>query len=130
MNEIFIFKMNVIRGLRSSNVTVGTENVLFSFPAIGVGFRRFKGLVLIRIANAFTAPAAAVPVQFQFNDNIGSYVLNVTGYNGEAVTSETLLGTGVYLAFVDGGANSIQLMTGVGAAAAATVQNQTNQTNP
>lgn len=130
MFETALFNINGVRGIRSSNVTVGTENVLFSFPTIGVGFRRFRGLLLIRIANIFTAPAAAVPVQFQFNDNIGSYVLNVTGYNGEAVTSETLLGTGVYLAFVDGGANFIQLMTGVGAAAAATVQNQTNQTNP
>ena len=121
MNEFLValFNMNGIRGLRSSNVTVGSDSVLFTFPTIGVGFRKFKGLVLIRIANSFTAPTAAVPVQFQFNDSIGSYVLDVTGYNDEAVTSETLLGTGVYLAFVDGSNNTIQLMTGVGSAAAA-----------
>lgn len=126
MFETALFNMNGIRGLRSSNVTVGTENVLFSFPTIGVGFRRFKGLVLIRIANTFTAPAAAVPVQFQFNDNIGSYVLDVTGYNDVAVTTETLQGTGVYLAFVDGSTSSIQLMTGVGEATEAAMQTQQN----
>lgn len=120
MFETALFNINGVRGIRSSNVTVGTENVLFSFPTIGVGFRRFRGLLLIRIANTFTAPADAVPVQFQFNDNIGSYTLDVTGYNGVAVTSGTLQGTGVYLAFVDGPSSSIQLMTGVGTAATAT----------
>lgn len=69
----------------------------------------FSGLIAVKVENTFTAPETAVPVYFTTQGVSGSTV-QLTTFDGEAVTTTTWTGTGIHLVFYDREDNVLQLI--------------------
>ena len=91
----------------SSNVSVTTEAVVYTFPANSFASRSYIGSVFVDIAQAVPAGAATtLPIVFETN----GVQQAVTTYNGEALTVADLPGTGVYEFFYNKRANRLRIM--------------------
>lgn len=96
--------------LSSNSVTVGTTEVSFDFTNHRNVGRPYRGLVIIRLAQAIpTGTTATLPIQFTSG---GGNVQAVTTFNGDPVTVEDIPGTGVYLLWYESQTNTLQLLTG------------------
>lgn len=100
-----------IPAVRSLSVTVTTTEVQFDFnnhPNIG---RPFRGLIVVNLAQAIpTGTTATLPIVFTSN---GSNALQLTGYNGAAITVADIKGIGIYLVWHESQTNTLQLVTGI-----------------
>jgi hypothetical protein len=96
--------------LSSNSVTVGTTAVSFDFTNHRNVGRPYRGLVIIRLAQAIpTGTTATLPIQFTSG---GGNVQAVTTFNGDPVTVADIPGTGVYLLWYESQTNTLQLLTG------------------
>ena len=81
--------------LSSNSVSVTANNVSFDFNAHRNLGRPFRGLVIVRLAQAIpTGTTATLPIVFTSD---GGNAKTVTTFNGEAVTVADIPGTGVYV---------------------------------
>ena len=81
--------------LSSNSVSVGTTAVSFDFTNHRNVGRPYRGLVIIRLAQAIpTGTTATLPIQFTSN---GGNMQSVTTFNGDPVTVADIPGTGVYV---------------------------------
>lgn len=96
--------------LSSNSVSVGTTAVSFDFTNhINVG-RPYRGLVIVRLAQAIpTGTTATLPIQFTSN---GGNIQAVTTFSGDPVTVADIPGTGVYVLWFESQTNTLQLLTG------------------
>ncbi len=97
--------------LSSLGVSVSTTQVAFDFNNhVNVG-RPFRGLLIIRLAQAIpTGTTATLPIVFTSN---GGNAQAVTTFNGEPVTVGDIAGTGVYLFWYEAQTNTLQLLTAI-----------------
>lgn len=87
--------VNGIPTLSSNSVSVSTTNVAFDFNNHRNVGRPFRGLVIVRLAQAIpTGTTATLPIVFTSD---GGNAKAVTTFNGEAVTVADIPGTGVYV---------------------------------
>lgn len=96
--------------LSSNTVTVGTTAVSFDFTNHRNVGRPYRGLVIIRLAQAIpTGTTTTLPIQFT---SAGGNAQAVTTFNGAAVTVADIPGTGVYLFWYESQTNTLQILTG------------------
>jgi hypothetical protein len=97
--------------ISSNSVTVGTTQVAFDFnnhPTVG---QPFRGIVVVRLNQAIPAgTTSTLPITFTSD---GANTVNLVGFNGNNITVADLTGSGIYLVFVDGQSNTVQLLTGI-----------------
>ena len=87
--------VNGIPTLSSNSVSVSTTNVAFDFNNHRNVGRPFRGLVIVRLAQAIPAgTTATLPIVFTSD---GGNAKTVTTFNGESVTVADIPGTGVYV---------------------------------
>lgn len=99
---------NGIPCLRSTAVNVTATEVRFDFNSHRNVGRPFVGLVLAQLAQAIpTGTTATLPVVFTTE---GGNPANVTTYDGDNVTVADILGTGVYLVWVNTPTGEVQLI--------------------
>jgi len=91
--------------LEATGVTVGTDNVTFSFNPHAFLSYPFLGLILFKLPS-YTAPATAVPVVFNTNGRTQA----LTTLGGSAVTSAQVNEAGIYLAVYDSTTSTLQLI--------------------
>lgn len=97
--------------LETTGVTVGTNDVQFSFNNHPFLFRNFNGLLLIKISQQIpTGTTATLPIVFNTN---GTRQRNVTKIGGTNVLVSDITGTGIYLAYYESDTNTLQLLTGI-----------------
>lgn len=109
-NPFIMANRNGIPRLETTGVTVGTNDVRFSFRRHQFLSSPFSGLILFRLAQAIpTGTTGTLPVMFETN----SVAKNVTKIGGENVTASEITGTGVYLAFYESSSDTLQLLTGI-----------------
>lgn len=106
------FSINVnasgIPCLRSTAVNVTATEVRFDFNSHRNVGRPFVGLVLVQLAQAIpTGTTATLPIVFTTE---GGNPANVTTYDGDNVTVGDILGTGVYLVWVNTQTGEVQLV--------------------
>ena len=91
----FITVNGGIPTLSSNSVSVGTTNVSFDFTSHRNVGRPYRGLVIVRLAQAIpTGTTATLPIQFTSD---GGSAQAVTTFNGDPVTVADIPGTGVYV---------------------------------
>ena len=96
--------------LSSNSVSVTANNVSFDFNAHRNLGRPFRGLVIVRLAQAIpTGTTATLPIVFTSD---GSNAKAVTTFNGEPVTVADIPGTGVYVLWYESQTDTLQLLTG------------------
>ena len=87
--------VNGIPTLSSNSVSVGSANVAFDFNNHRNIGRPFRGLLIMRLAQAIPAGTTdTLPIVFTSG---GSNPKEVTTLNGDAVTVADISGTGVYV---------------------------------
>ena len=97
--------------LSSNTVSVGTTAVSSDFTNHRNVGRPYRGLVIIRLAQAIPAgTTTTLPIQFTSG---GSNVQAVTTFNGDPVTVADIPGTGVYVLWYESQTNTLQLLTGI-----------------
>lgn len=102
--------VNGIPTLSSNSVSVSTTNVAFDFNNHRNVGRPFRGLVIVRLAQAIpTGTTATLPIVFTSD---GGNAKTVTTFNGEAVTVADIPGTGVYVLWYESQTDTLQLLTG------------------
>ena len=103
--------VNGIPTLSSNSVSVGTAQVAFDFNNHRNVGRPFRGLIIIRLAQAIPAgTTTTLPIQFTSD---GGNAQPVTTFNGDAVTVADIPGTGVYLFWYESQTNTLQLLSGI-----------------
>lgn len=113
--QVLPLRINVnqlgIPTISSNSVTVGTTQVAFDFnnhPTVG---QPFRGIVVVRLNQAIPAgTTTTLPITFTSD---GANTVNLVGFNGNNITVADLAGSGIYLVFVDGQSNTVQLLTGI-----------------
>ena len=96
--------------LSSNSVSVTANNVSFDFNAHRNLGRPFRGLVIVRLAQAIpVGTTATLPIVFTSD---GGNAKTVTTFNGEAVTVADIPGTGVYVLWYESQTDTLQLLTG------------------
>ena len=96
--------------LSSNSVSVTANNVSFDFNAHRNLGRPFRGLVIVRLAQAIpTGTTATLPIVFTSD---GGNAKPVTTFNGEPVTVADIPGTGVYVLWYESQTDTLQLLTG------------------
>lgn len=106
------FIINVNRSgipcLRSTAVNVTATEVRFDFnshPNVG---RPFVGLIVVQLAQPIPAgTTATLPIVFTTD---GGNPANLTTYDGANVTAADILGTGVFLVWVNTQTGDVQLL--------------------
>lgn len=99
--------VNGIPTLSSNSVTVGTTQVAFDFNNHRNVGRPFRGLIIIRLAQAIpTGTTATLPIVFTSD---GSNTQTLTKENGEAVTVADIPGTGIYILWFESQTNTLQV---------------------
>jgi hypothetical protein len=102
--------INGIPTLSSNSISVGTTNVAFDFNNHRNVGRPFRGLLIVRIAQAIPAGTTdTLPIVFTSG---GSNPKAVTTFNGDAVTVADIPGTGVYILWYESQTDTLQLLTG------------------
>lgn len=98
---------NGIPTLSSNSVTVGTTQVAFDFNNHRNVGRPFRGLIIIRLAQAIpTGTTTTLPIVFT-SDRGNTQAL--TKENGEAVTVADIPGTGIYILWFESQTNTLQV---------------------
>ena len=96
--------------LSSNSVSVTANNVSFDFNAHRNLGRPFRGLLIVRLAQAIPAGTTdTLPVVFTSD---GSNAKAVTTFNGDPVTVADIPGTGVYILWYESQSDTLQLLTG------------------
>lgn len=96
--------------LSSNSVSVTTTNVTFDFNNHRNVGRPFRGLVIVRLAQAIPAGTTdTLPIIFTSG---GGNAQEVTTFNGEPVTVADIPGTGVYILWYESQTDTLQLLTG------------------
>lgn len=102
--------INGIPTLSSNSVSVGSANVAFDFNNHRNVGRPFRGLLIVRLAQAIPAGTTdTLPIVFTSG---GSNPKEVTTFNGDAVTVADIPGTGVYILWYESQTDTLQLLTG------------------
>lgn len=102
--------INGIPTLSSNSVSVSTTSVAFDFNNHRNVGRPFRGLLIVRLAQAIpTGTTDTLPVVFTSD---GSNAKPVTTFNGDAVTVADIPGTGVYVLWYESQSDTLQLLTG------------------
>ena len=87
--------INGIPTLSSNSVSVTATNVSFDFNNHRNVGRPFRGLLIVRLAQAIPAGTTdTLPIQFTSD---GSNAKPITTFNGDVVTVADIPGTGVYV---------------------------------
>lgn len=115
MGTILPIYINVNRtgipALRSLAVTVGTADVRYDFNNHANVGNPFRGLIIINLAQSIpTGTTTTLPIVFTSD---GSNAMELTTFNGDAVTVADIAGTGIYLVWYESGSNTLQLVTGI-----------------
>lgn len=101
--------VNGIPALRSTAINVNTTDVRFDFNSHRNVGRPFVGVIAVQLAQSIpTGTTATLPIVFTTE---GGNPATLTTYNGEEVTVADILGTGVYLVWVDSQSGVVQLLT-------------------
>lgn len=99
-----------IPNIQTTNVTVNTANVVFSFAPHRYVNEFFQGIIAVKINNAIPDDATdTLPIVFETVGIAGSTV-NLKILGGEDATVADITGTGVYLVFYDRATNILQLL--------------------
>lgn len=99
--------VNGIPTLSSNSVTVGTTQVAFDFNNHRNVGRPFRGLIIIRLAQAIPAgTTTTLPIVFTSD---GDNTQALTKENGEAVTVADIPGTGIYILWFESQTNTLQV---------------------
>lgn len=102
--------INGIPTLSSNSVSVGSANVAFDFNNHRNVGRPFRGLLIVRLAQAIPAGTTdTLPIVFTSG---GSNPKEITTFNGDAVTVADIPGTGVYILWYESQTDTLQLLTG------------------
>lgn len=102
--------VNGIPTLSSNSVAVTTTNVAFDFNNHRNIGRPFRGLLIVRLAQAIPdGTTATLPIVFTSD---GGNSTPVTTFSGEAITVADIPGTGVYILWYESQSNTLQLLTG------------------
>ena len=102
--------INGIPTLSSNSISVGSANVAFDFNNHRNVGRPFRGLLIVRFAQAIPAGTTdTLPIVFTSG---GSNPKEVTTFNGDAVTVADIPGTGVYILWYESQTDTLQLLTG------------------
>lgn len=102
--------VNGIPTLSSNSVSVTTTAVSFDFNNHRNVGRPFRGLLIVRLAQAIPAGTTdTLPIIFTSD---GSNATPVTTFNGDPVTVADIPGTGVYILWYESQSNTLQLLTG------------------
>ena len=102
--------INGIPTLSSNSVSVGSANVAFDFNNHRNVGRPFRGLLIVRLAQAIPAGTTdTLPIVFTSG---GSNPKEVTTFNEDAVTVADIPGTGVYILWYESQTDTLQLLTG------------------
>lgn len=103
--------VNGIPALSSLAVNVSTTQVAFDFNNHRNVGSPYRGLLIIRLAQAIpTGTTTTLPIVFTSG---GGNAITLTGFNGDAVTSADLPGTGIYLVWYESQTGTLQLLTGI-----------------
>lgn len=103
--------VNGIPTLSSNSVSVSATQVAFDFNNHRNVGRPYRGLIVIRLAQAIPAGTTdTLPVVFTSD---GGSVQTLTTFNGDAITVADISGTGVYLVWFESQTNNLQLLTGI-----------------
>lgn len=101
---------NGIVTVSSNSVSVGTAAVSFDFTNHRNLGAPYRGLLVVRLAQAIPAgTTATLPIQFTSD---GGNAQPVTTFNGDTVTVADIPGTGVYLFWYESQTNTLQILTG------------------
>ena len=96
--------------LSSNSVSVTATNVAFDFNNHRNVGRPFRGLLIVRLAQAIPAGTTdTLPIVFTSD---GSNSTPVTTFNGDPVTVADIPGTGVYVLWYESQSDTLQLLTG------------------
>lgn len=99
--------VNGIPTLSSNSVSVGTAQVAFDFNNHRNVGRPFRGLIIIRLAQAIpTGTTATLPIVFTSD---GGNTQALTKENGEPVTVADIPGTGIYILWFESQINTLQV---------------------
>lgn len=99
--------VNGIPTLSSNSVSVGTAQVAFDFNNHRNVGRPFRGLIIIRLAQAIPAgTAGTLPIVFTSD---GGNTQALTKENGESVTVADIPGTGIYILWFESQTNTLQV---------------------
>ena len=108
---VFPYQMINTRGIatiESTAVNVTTTEVTFTFNSDSPMPTPFRGLLVVRLAQAIPAgTTTTLPIVFT---SVRNGAQNVTTYNGANVTVADIPGTGVYLFYYDRLTNVLQLI--------------------
>ena len=96
--------------LSSNSVSVSTSAVSFDFNNHRNVGRPFRGLLIVRLAQAIpTGTTDTLPIQFTSD---GGNAKTVGTFNGDPVTVADIPGTGVYVLWYESQSDTLQLLTG------------------
>lgn len=99
--------VNGIPTLSSNSVSVGTAQVAFDFNNHRNVGRPFRGLIIIRLAQAIpTGTTGTLPIVFTSD---GGNTQALTKENGEPVTVADIPGTGIYILWFESQTNTLQV---------------------
>lgn len=99
--------VNGIPTLSSNSVSVGTAQVAFDFNNHRNVGRPFRGLIIIRLAQAIPAgTTGTLPIVFTSD---GGNTQALTKENGEPVTVADIPGTGIYILWFESQTNTLQV---------------------
>lgn len=99
--------VNGIPTLSSNSVSVGTTQVAFDFNNHRNVGSPFRGLIIIRLAQAIpTGTTGTLPIVFTSD---GGNTQALTKENGEPVTVADIPGTGVYILWFESQTNTLQV---------------------
>lgn len=102
--------INGIPAISSNSVSVSTTAVSFDFYNHRNIGRAFRGLLIVRLAQAIpTGTTDTLPIVFTSD---GSNPTPVTTFNGDPVTVADIPGTGVYVFWYESQTDTLQLLTG------------------
>lgn len=108
---VYPYQMINTRGIatiESTGVNVSTTAVTFTFNSDSPMPTPFRGLLVVKLAQAIPAgTTATLPIVFSSTRNGDQ---NVTTYNGINLTVAGIPGTGVYLFYYDRISNVLQLI--------------------
>jgi len=95
--------------IESQSVALTTEAETFSFNSHPFVNGRFQGQIFIKISDTNTAPATAVPIRFT-TIGVSNSTIPVYNSQGEAITTATFAGDGIYIGFYDSDTGILRLL--------------------
>ena len=87
--------------VESTSNTLTTTASTYTFNRHQRSMQYFQGGLFVKITNSPTAPATAVPIQFQ-TQGLENSAVPVYNAQGQALTTANFPGDGIYIGFIDG----------------------------